>query len=399
MTPVDFTLLQVNAHPDDVADAIALLAPDWSDGRVVGYPDFWSVVPVTPAGARTLAPRLAPMLGVRVVTVTVDAERCTLWLTTPDGTEVGPLDGRSSAPADAFTAAFRKQKAAPEIVAALADEGRDPTERHRIAAKLLGLPMPDFDKLHGRPGVLLVSAPAQVVRDRLPVEGHGAWVLPYGPEQTLVVPDGSGTAPRPEQLQPAFATIATSVGVHWGDKPTFIAAGRSEQVDLDLSEQNKDRLEKTGERVGAVLGRPELAEPIDRLLASTTAADDRAAGLLQLFGVEEVPVTASVERLAEWAAGRDGADRVVARHDTAPTLLHSDSAELTSTFRRRRTIRRIRRGVLVFTVAAGVGVLYSWSEAKFGWLLPTGGAFVVLLVLWIVLGRVIAPANRRKPTR
>jgi hypothetical protein len=394
-------MLQVNAHPDDVRDAIGLLAPDWPGGRVVGYPDFWTVVPSTPIGARTLAPRLAPMLGVRVVTVTVDETGCQFWLVHPDGRQLGPVDGRGDGrgPADELAAAFGKSNG-PGLASVLADTSRAPLERQRAVSELLGLPFPDFDELHGRPGVALVWAPATTVRDRLPVDGHGAWVLPYGPELALVVPDGSGVAPRPDTFTPVLATKDDRdlpvVGVHWGNHPTLTANGKWGDASVDLSARDATVLSCAGGNVAKAVDRPELEALVEGTLGSTEDPEGRATELLRGLGAGTPPVGGAVERLAAWAAEQPDAIHVPARDDTAPTLRTADPARLASRFRRRRTIRRVRRGVLVGTVAAGVGVLYSWSEARFSWLLAAGAVFAVLLLVWIGLGRLLPPLGRQQ---
>ncbi|WP_020577947.1 hypothetical protein [Actinopolymorpha alba] len=396
---MEYTLLQAyNTTPGDLEDAIKLLAPDWVGGSAIDHTDFWVTVPMTEAAARTLAPLLAPLVGVRIVTVTVDADHCRLSLTRPDAAPIGPVDGRSTEQVAELATALGKKNGA-ELAGVLASP-KPPAERHRDAAGLLGLPFPDT-ALRGRAGVLVAWAPATTVRNLLPVEGHGAWVVPHGPNACLVVADGSGWAPHPGTFSEAFtaqnARALPSIGLSWGQDPTLWLSGDGSATRVELTTQDPKNLASAAAGLASVVGRPDVESDASKALSPGRDPTYQATDLLRLLGVSEVPAGAPVEELAAWAASQEGAVRVEARAGTSLSLRHADPSALASTFRHRRTIRRVRKVLVLLAVVAGFGLVFVVSERHFGWALPAAGALAVLLVSWVLLKRLLPPAGSRTP--
>lgn len=391
--PVSYSLLQANAHPDDLDDAIRLLDPGWTGGQSIGYIDFWTTAPMPESAATVLAPQLAPMLGKRVVVVSVDDASCRLWLaqpsSSPEDPPLGPIDGRDPALVSTLASAFFKRNG-DELTAALT-ASKPPAERHRDVAKLLALPLPDLESLRRQPGVVAVWAPLNDVRSRLVVDGHGAWLLPYGGDVTLVVPDGSGWAPRPDTFAGALERPGDRpvpwVAVGWGGGDAARlwggggdgGGGKSGAFTLKLDEQEPKRGESAAAALAKLLGRPELEAPAKQALSPGQPAR-RGNDVLNSLGFAGVPEGATVEQLAAWAAEQDGAVQLPERPGTSLAARRPDVAEVISRFRRRRTIRRVRLACGVVLFAAAWGMV--WVVLSGPWILAVPvGLLIVLMVL------------------
>ncbi|WP_460514806.1 hypothetical protein [Flindersiella endophytica] len=388
-----YTLLQANTHPDDLDDAIRLLDPGWTGGQAIDHSDFWVTAPMPESAATVLAPQLAPMLGKRVVVVSVaDAgaetdDSCRLWLaqpgSSPDDPPVGPIDGRDPALVSTLASAFFKRDG-DELTAALTAR-KPPAERHRDVAKLLGLPRPDLESLHRQPGVVVVWAPPNDVRSRLVVDGHGAWLLPWDRDITLVVPDGTGWAPRAGTFAGAVERAGDRtvpwVAVGWGEQARLWGRGKSGKVELKLDEQEPKRGESAAAALAKLLGRPELEAPARQALSPGQPAR-RGSQVLHSLGIEGVPEGATVEQLAAWAAEQDGAVQLPARPGTSLAARRPDVAEVITRFRRRRTIRRVRLACGVVEFAAWWGLV--WVVLDGPWILavPVG-----VLIAGMILAR------------
>ncbi|REF36353.1 hypothetical protein [Thermasporomyces composti] len=395
-----YTVLHLLTNPAHVNDAVRLVAPDWVGPGVftASHPGGHAYLVTIEPTARTLGARLAAVTGKPAVAVTVEDERCSLWLAAPDGTQLGPTEGSDPVTATAAVelvgrwlgAAFRSR--GDTVAAALADRARPAVERHRQVAKLLDLEYVDPSTFRSRAGVLLIDAPADEVRARLPVDGHGAWVVPLDSARSLVVPDGSGPMPVPA----SFAGVvrgSRAVMVEWGDAPMLRAFGGNGERRTNLAHAyTLDAARLEARQLAAVLGRPEIEAALTDVLRSP-AQGDRAALALRALSVEGVPVGANVDQLAAWAATRPGAVRVPAAAGTTLVLRPVLDDALRQTYRRRRAIRRLRWATFALMALSGLGAVVAWDRAwDDRWLVATGVflvAFVVLLAVWLLLGRLL----------
>jgi hypothetical protein len=393
-----YTVLHLLTNPAHVNDAVRLVAPGWTGPGefTTGRPGGHAYLVTTEPTARALGARLASVTRKPAVAVTVEDERCSLWLAAPDGTQLGPTEGSDPVTATAAVelvgrwlgAAFRSRGDA--VAAALADRTRPALERHRQVAKLLDLEYVDPSRFRSRPGVLLVDAPADQLRARLPVDGHGAWVVPLDSSRSLVVPDGSGPTPVPASFAGVIGD-SRAVIVEWGETPLLRAVGGDGERWTKLADAyTPDAARLEARQLATVLGKPEIEAALADVLRSPQQGA-RAALALRALGVEGVPVGADVDKLAAWASTRPGAVRVSAARGTTLVLRHGDT--LRQTYRRRRAIRRLRWATFALMALSGVGTVLAWERAwDDRWLLATGVflvGFVVLLAAWLLLGRLL----------
>ncbi|MET9022379.1 hypothetical protein ABZV93_20595 [Actinopolymorpha sp. NPDC004070] len=399
---MDYTLLQAhNTTPGDVEDAIRLLAPHWAGGTAVDHSDFWVTVPTTETAARALAPRLASLIGDDVVTTTVAGDECRMALDRPGGDRtVGPVDGRDTGAATELAGALRGRKA-EEFAAALATD-LPAAERHRSAARALGLPVPDLSGLRQHAGLLVVWAAAGTVRSRLPVDGHGAHVVPLGSNACLVVPDGSGWSTDPRTHGRAFTRTAGTplpvVGIDWGTNPAMWVSSGPEDSTLDLAAPSRGQVAAAAAAVARVAGRPELETKVAAALdpAADVSAGRRAADLLGVLGAGDVPAGASAGDLASWAAERDGGTHVAAQPGRAVALRHDDPAAVAPAFRQRRNLRRVRNAAGILELVGWVGIVIFVTQGPIVWAAPTIVAIGLLELLRRYLKRRLPPPESRR---
>lgn len=359
-------MINVLKHFSFADDAIQLLAPGWAGPCSTATGGV--VVTIEPT-ARVLAPWLAAMAGGPAVVWTLDGDRCALWLVRPDGRQIGPTEG-----SDAFLAAelataisrFARPRGA-RVARVLADRTLPATERYRQTAKLLGVPAVEPETLRDTPGVLAVWESEAAVRRRLPVDGHGAWIVPVQPNLCLVVSDGSGPVPQPRTLGVALKVSGDAappaLGLAWGASPGLWAVNGG--VDMTFDRQpSQVQVTPTARRIAEFLGRPELEPGLADVLGRPLTAAQKVTMTAGLMGIAGLPVGATVEQLAEWAAAQDGAIHVPAPSGTTLSPRLTGRADLIHRFRRRRRIRRLRGLVLVLMVVSAGGALYSFDRAS-----------------------------------
>lgn len=391
-----FTVLYVLASPSHVNDAVRLIGGDWAGPRTfgAGMPGGKGRLVTTEATARTLGPLLASVTGQPAIAVTVEDERCALWLAAPDGRQVGPTEGNDrESSADVVEAAGRWLGAAmrsrgDQVQAVLADRAAPAGERYQRVVGLLGLEYVDPASFRGSPGVVLAYAASDAVRAQLPVDGHGAWVVPLDGSRSLVVSDGTGPVPLPVTFQGLGVRTAS---VAWGDVPSLVVRDADGERRVALDEDRTEGLARVeAEQIGKLLGDPSITSPLTDAIRAK-----RAPSVLLALGVRDVKIGASVEGLASWAAARPGAVHVPARPGTTlvPRAVSDDDVQ--RTYRRNVALRRTRWTTFALGVVTALGATFAWGKAADDtWLVTTGVLVAVLVVLaaaWLALGRMLKP--------
>jgi hypothetical protein len=182
--------------------------------------------------------------------------------------------------------------------------------------------------------------------------------------------------------------------------------------------------------VAAVLGRRVVVTTVDEprcwvTLAAPTGAvvgpiDGRAGGRVEEFastfgdsrlpwkrrdvawptklagalGDQQVPArsrhtaAASVLGLPVPAGSVDAGSAVSAAGSVVP-VVPADVSAVQRRYRGRRIVRRARTGSGVLAVAAGAVASIAWTDGDVGRLAVAGGAMAVLILVWLVLGRLL----------
>lgn len=144
---MEYSLVHVRATPENVDDALGLIATDWS-GEVIKpqthLAEVWSTVLMTDRAASNLAPLLSEFLDSRVAVATVHDERFSLAHWQPGSHQIY-ADGRDNAAAQELASAFGQD---PADLQAVLQSSEPATERHTRAAELLILPMPALSAHH-----------------------------------------------------------------------------------------------------------------------------------------------------------------------------------------------------------------------------------------------------------
>jgi hypothetical protein len=353
----------VQAAGADVDAAISLLTPGRPVARQVVDNGIWTAVTVPLSSGRSLAPALRQALDRTTFLLTVGPEGGTLTLYSRDGQVAGPVDGREQRALADLLNPWRFMRA--DVVAAALTSTADPLDRLSDVAAAMKVPDPVAPPNTESAGVVVVECPSGPVRGRLAAGGQGAILLPLG-TLTAVVADGSGPTPDPVGIA-EYATTATgqidrAVLVSWGPRPAV-------------------------ETWGGARGAPSLAAGLDSG-GSTPDSAERAAAVLTGLGLPDVPVGATTEALASWAAAQPGAVRVTAATSGVAVVLPvTDPEQVRTAVRHLRRLRRTQQGLGVAAVAAGAGVAIAWDEVSVPWIGVSAAVLIVCVVLAVVLGR------------
>lgn len=416
-----YTVLHVREDWLNVEHAVSLLDPAYTGYDLTSTgKDGWTTLAMTEQDAETLAPALAGTLNSTVYLVAVDGGRCAVSVAEPG------------------------QPLAQKTFADSAEPDLSGPDLHRRALRALGVPETCADRPRPTAGVLVVAAPPETVRTKLPDADHGAWLLPIAGHEnrSAVVSDGTGWEPDAEAIQSGLAdhNDLSLIAVTWWDAHEDNAPGGylevltstdSYEVDLgspttvgesaadptrsaltrsaltrsaparstgaDSSPATPDPKDQAREMAGAAHAFATLLEldesgpaaVLEAIEQSRTDLPGACARLLALAGVPDVPPGANATELATWAADNDQAIRLTDATGVPAPELRRTVAEARHKYLRRHRIRALGRwfawaGLVAFLV--GLALLIwgppVWTTAAFAIaVLVAAGSAAVLRLL------------------